>query len=397
MRSRQWPMRRRRAVTDHARSTMATEPEESSPLPITAVDVRNGALVVLAVLATLFALHAAREVFVPVMLGVVFSYALTPLVNRLVQWHVPRSLAAALVLGVIVGGVGTLAYSLSDDAVDLVDALPQAAQKLRRSIEGRLQRSANDTIESVQKAAAELERVAAQQGAPAKPERGVTRVQIEQPRFDIKDHLWSGARGVAVAVAQALVVLFVAYALLASGDTFRRKMVKVAGPNFGQKRLTLQALDEIDAQIQRYLLVQVLTSVLVGVLTGLAFLWLGVHNAAAWGLIAFGLNFIPYFGGITVTVASALLGFLQFGSIEMALLVGGTALLITGLEGYFLTPWLTGKANHMNFVAVFVGVLAWGWLWGVWGMLLGVPILLAVKAVCDRIDDFKPVGELLGE
>jgi predicted PurR-regulated permease PerM len=390
-------MRGRPAVPDHRGITMASEPEESSPLPITAVDVRNGALVVLAVLATLFALHAAREVVVPVMLGVVFSYALTPLVNRLVQWHVPRALAAALVLGVIVGGVGSVAYALSDDAVDLVEALPQAAQKLRRSVEGRLQRSATDTIESVQKAAAELERVAAQQGAPAKPERGVARVQIEERRFDIKDHLWSGARGVAVAAAQALVVLFVAYALLASGDTFRRKMVKVAGPNFGQKRLTLQALDEIDAQIQRYLLVQVLTSALVGVLTGLAFLWLGVNNAAAWGLIAFALNFIPYFGGITVTVASALLGFLQFGSLEMALLVGGTALLITGLEGYFLTPWLTGKANHMNFVAVFVGVLAWGWLWGIWGMLLGVPILLAVKAVCDRIDDFKPVGELLGE
>lgn len=367
-----------------------------STLPIAAVDARSGALVVLAVLASLFALHAASAVFVPVMLGLMGSYALTPLVNRLVHWHVPRALAALVLLTLVVGGAGSAAYRLSDDAAALVEALPQAAQKLRQNLESRRHQGPGGAIETMQRAATELERAAAD-GAPGTPPRGVTKVQIEKPRFNIKDHLWSGARGMATAAAQAMVVLFIAYALLASGDTFRRKMVKLAGPGFGQKRLTLQALDEIDAQIQRYLLVQVFTSALVGIATWLAFLWIGVNSAAAWGLMAFALNFVPYFGSIVVTGASALLGFLQFGSLEMALLVGGTALLITGLEGYFLTPWLTGKANQMNPVAVFVGVLAWGWLWGVWGLLLGVPILLAVKAVCDRIDDFKPVGELLGE
>ena len=375
---------------------MASDPGPST-LPFTAVDVRSGALVVLAVLASLFALHAASAVFVPVMLGLMCSYALTPLVDRLVGWHLPRALAAALVMALIVGGSGTVVYALSDDAAALIEALPTAAQKLRRTVESRRQQAPNGAIESVQKAAAELERAAADNSGPGQPARGVTKVQIEKPRFNIKDYIWSGARGMMAAAAQAMVVLFIAYALLASGDTFRRKLVKLAGPTFGEKRLTLQALDEIDAQIQRYLLVQVCTSALVGIATALAFLWIGVNNAAAWGLLAFTLNFIPYFGSIVVTGAAALLGFLQFGTLEMALLVGGTALLITSLEGYFLTPWLTGKANQMNPLAVFVGVLAWGWLWGVWGLLLGVPILLVVKAVCDRIDDFKPVGELLGE
>ena len=207
----------------------------------------------------------------------------------------------------------------------------------------------------------------------------------------------TGTVGLFTAAAQTVVVVFITFFLLASGDTFRRKMVKIAGPGFGQKRLTLQAMDEIDLQIQRYLLVQVFTSALVGVVTWLAFLWIGVEHAAVWGVVSFVLNFIPYFGSIVVTGASALLGFVQFGSFEMALLVGGTALLINSIEGYLLTPMLTGRASRMNPVAVFVGVLAWGWLWGVWGLFLGVPILLVIKAVCDRVDDLKAVGELLGD
>jgi predicted PurR-regulated permease PerM len=81
----------------------------------------------------------------------------------------------------------------------------------------------------------------------------------------------------------------------------------------------------------------------------------------------------------------------------MALLIGGVALLINFAEGYVLTPWLTSRASRMNPVAVFAGVLAWGWLWGIWGLFLGVPILMVIKVVCDRVDDFKAVGELLGE
>ncbi len=370
---------------------------EPSALPLAAVGVRSTALVVLAVLASLFALHAASAVVVPVLLGLVCSYALTPLVGRLVRWHLPRALAAALLLALVVGGTGSVAYTLSDDAAALVEALPPAAQKLRRSIEGQRRQGPNSAIETVQRAATELERVAAGDGAPGMSPRGVTKVQIEPARFNLKDYLWSGARGAAAATAQAMVVLFVAFFLLASGDTFRRKMVKLAGPRFGPKRLTLQALDEVDVQIQRYLLVQVFTSALVGIATWLAFLWIGVTSAAAWGVLAFVLNFIPYVGSVVVTGASALLGFLQFDSFQMALLVGGAALLINSLEGYLLTPWLTGKASRMNPVAVFVGVLAWGWLWGIWGLLLGMPILLAVKAVCDRIEEFKAVGELLGE
>lgn len=173
-------------------------------------------------------------------------------------------------------------------------------------------------------------------------------------------------------------------------------MVKIAGPSLSRKKITVQALDEINWQIQRYLLVQLGSSVLVGLVTWLSFWALGLNNAAVWGVAAGVLNLVPYVGAILVTAAAALVAFLQFGQVNMALWVGGASMAIHMVQGNLLTPWLTSQASRMNPVAVFVGVLAWGWLWGVWGLLLGIPILMAVKAVCDRVEDLKPVGELLG-
>ncbi len=368
-------------------------------LPMT-VDVRSVALVVLAVLACIAVLGWAKPVFVPLMLGVMFSYALSPIVDALVRWRVPRAAAAGALMIAILGGLGTSAWLLADDAEALIESLPEAAQRLRTALRPA-QGAAPGTIEKVQKAAAEIERTAQEATqparAPAPAQRGVTRVQIEQPKFDVRETLWSGTLGLVALAGQAIVVCFITFFLLLSGDAFRRKLVKIAGPTFAQKKLTVQALDEITAQMQRYMLVQLATSVLVGFATGLAFLWLGLEHAAVWGFAAGVLNLVPYIGAIAVTAGSMLVGFMQFGTIEMALVVGATSFVINSLEGYLLNPWLTSRMSRMNGVVVFVGVLAWGWLWGVWGLLLGMPILMVVKSVCDRVDDLKPVGELLGE
>ncbi len=222
-------------------------------------------------------------------------------------------------------------------------------------------------------------------------------MQVERPRLNVRDSLRTGTLGAVALAGQGAVVLFLVYFLLTAGDTFRRKLVKIAGPTLSKKRITLQVLDEITSQIQRYLLVQLATSLLVGVATWLAFLWIGVEHAAIWGIAAAVFNTIPYLGPVVITAGTALVAFLQFGALGMAFFVGAVSLLITSLEGYLLTPWLTGRASRMNPVAVFVGVLFWGWLWGVWGLLLGVPVIMVIKAVCDRVDDLKPVGELLGE
>ncbi len=361
------------------------------------VDVRSASLIVLAVIASLFALRVASAVFIPVLLGLMFSYALSPIVNQLVRWRLPRSLAAAFVVTSVVLLLAWTINSMKDDANALIESLPHAAQKLRERIADR-QSASPATITKVQEAAAQLEKVAeASASAPAAPARGVTRVQIEKPKFDVKDFLWTGTLGLITLAGQATMVVFITYFIMAAGDSFRRKLAKIAGPTFGKRKITVEALKEITQQIQRYLIVQLVTSVLVGVATGAAFWYMGLEHSMVWGIAAGVLNLIPYIGALVLTAAASVSGLLQFDSLDQAILVGVVSMGIHIVSGYILTPWLTSRASRMSPVVVFVGVLAWGWLWGMWGLLLGIPILMVVKAVCDRVEDLKPVGELLGD
>ena len=359
------------------------------------VDIRNVSLVLLAVLASIFVLHWAKAVFIPVMLSVLFSYALSPLVNWMEFRRVPRWLGAAVLMVTMGASIGSTAYLLSNEAAQLVNALPAAAQKFRQAVKAKSGKS-EGALETMQKAASQIEQAAQESGGGTITSRGATRVVVETSRFNIKDYLWSGTMGLMALIGQSTVVVFLTYFLMLSGDTFRRKLIKLAGPTLSKKKVTLQALNEITGQIQRYLQVQLLTSALVGVLTGLALWAIGLENAAVWGIAAGVLNLVPYVGSLATAAASALVGFLQFGSLNMALVVGGASLVIHTLVGNLLTPWLTSRAARMSPVAVFIGLLAWGWLWGVWGLLLGIPILMMVKSVCDRVDDLKPIGEFLG-
>ena len=361
------------------------------------VSIRNLSLVLLAFFASLFVLQWAKAVFIPLMLGLIFSYALSPMVNWMELKRVPRWLGAAALLLAILGATVSAAYSLKDETLKLVNSLPAAAQKFRQTIKGGPAKS-DSTLESVQKAAAQIEQ-AAREGTPADSVttgRGALRVVVETPRFNVTDYLWTGTVGLMALVGQVTVVVFLTYFLIVSGDTFRRKLIKLAGPSLSTKKITLQALHEITGQIQRYLQVQLFTSAVVGLLTGVALWFIGLENAAVWGIVAGVLNMVPYVGSLITALASALVGFLQFGSLNMALVVGGTSLFIHTIIGNLITPWLTSRASRLSPVAVFVGLLAWGWLWGVWGLLLGMPILMIVKSICDRVDDLKPVGEFLG-
>ena len=358
------------------------------------IDVRSAALTVLAVLAMILVLQYAQAMIIPVVLGILISYALEPIVARLTKWHLPRPISAAVVVIAVTAGAGFLIYGLRSEASAIVEQLPVAAGRLREMVENKKPTTAV-AIQQVQKAATELEKAASAAAPP--PASGVPRVQVEAAPFSVTDYLMWGSIGVAAAIGQLVLILFLAYFLLASGDLYRRKLVKIVGPSLSKKKVTVQILSEIARQIEMFLLVQVFTSTVVAVATWLAFRALGVNQAAVWGILAGIFNSIPYFGPVLVTGATAVVAFLQFGTVNMAVLVSGVSLVITSLEGFLLTPWLTSRAASMNAVAVFVGLLFWGWVWNVWGMLLAVPMLMVIKTVCDHVEDFKSVGELLGE
>lgn len=361
------------------------------------VDVRSASLVVLAVLASVFALRWAAAVFIPLLVSLMLTYALSPVVDLLERLKLSRWIGAALILLGIGGAFGWTGYSLSGSAYELVDSLPIAAQKLRVALHTNARPTDVNTLDTVQKAAAQLEQAADENSAKVAARKGVARVVVERPSFNVRDYLWSGTVGLLSAAGQLTLVAFLTYFALGSGDTFRRKLVKMTGPSLAKKKITVHVLDDITGHIERYLLVQILSSALVGVATWLAFWAIGLENAAVWGIVAAVTNLIPYIGSVIVMGAAGLVGFLQFNSIQMALLVGGVSLLIHTLVGNLLVPVLTSRTSRMNPVAVFVGVIFWGWLWGIWGLLLGIPIMMVVKAICEHVEDLQPIGELLGD
>ncbi len=356
---------------------------------------RSVALILLAVFATILMLDWAQAVFIPLVFALVVSYALGPVVDRMELFAIPRALSAAVVLLAIVIGTGAAAWSLRDETANLIETLPEAVQKMQVAVRREFA-GPGKAIEQVQRAAEELER-AAVEGEAARPPPGVTRVQIEEPKLNVRQYLVTSLAGGGALIGAGLIVLFLAYFLLASGNAFRRKWVKLSGPTLAKRRITVQVMDEIRSQIQRYLGVQVLTSVIVGVSSGLAFWAIGLENPAAWGVAAGVLNLIPYLGAIVTTAGTALVAFFQFGTFAMAMAVAGISLVINSLEGYWLTPWLSSRASRMNAVVVFGGILFWGWLWGGWGLILGLPIMMVIKAVCDHVEDLKPIGEFMGE
>jgi predicted PurR-regulated permease PerM len=355
---------------------------------------RSAPLILLALFATIAVLKWAQPVFIPLFLALILSYALGPPVDWLERLHVPRWLSALVLLLGLVVGLGAATWSLRDEAVNLIDTLPEAVEKFRDAARKELA-GPGKTIERVQQAADEIERVTEQGADDAPP--GVTRVQIEKPKLNIREYLVTTLAGGAAVAGAGLIIFFLAFFLLASGDAFRRKWVKLSGPRLERRRVTVQVMDEIRSQIRRYLGVQVLTSAIVGVLSWLAFWAIDLQNAAVWGVAAGVLNMVPYIGAVVTTGGTALVAFFQFGTVNMALAVAAISLVINSLEGYWLTPWLSGRASRMNNVVVFGSLLFWAWLWGGWGLILGLPIMMVVKAICDHVEDLKPVGEFMGE
>jgi predicted PurR-regulated permease PerM len=372
----------------HARAETPSMPAE------TRVSIRSVALTVLAFAAGMYLLHWAQEAFIPIVLSILISYSLEPIVTLMTRVRVPRIVAAGLVVLMTGGVLGYGIYSLSDDVTALVAQVPDAAQRLRRMMD---RDSSPGPIEQVQKAAAELQKTADQAAGTNPARKDVTRVQIEEPAINVRQYVTWGSTSLLTFAGQATLVFFFVFFLLASGDLFKRKLVKLAGPSLEKKKITVQILDEINRQIARFLVVRVATSVVVGVATWIAFSMIGLKQAALWGTVAGIFNTVPYFGPVIVAIGTAIVAFLQFGTAAMAVYVSGISLVITSIEGWLLTPWLTSRTARTNEVAIFVGLIFWSFVWGIWGTLLAVPMLVAVKAYCDHIEDLKPVGELLGE
>jgi predicted PurR-regulated permease PerM len=360
------------------------------------MDVRSVALTIIASAVAIALLRYAEEVIVPVVLSILIAYALWPMVTWLERIKVPRTLAAAIVLVATTAGAGWAMYTVRFQAYNLVDQIPDATRLVRRELlRGRSSQSA---MSKVQEAATAVQQTAEQAGGsePAVT-KGVMRVQIEEPAFDARKYVRWGSMGIVGLAGQLVLIFFLVFFLLQSGDLFKRKLVKIAGPTLSKKKVTVEMLDAINHQIGAFLFVRVVTSVVVAVVTWLALRWMGVANAGAWGMAAGVLNSIPYFGPFIVSGGLFVVAMVQFRDVSSAGWVAAVAMLITSLEGWLLTPALQGRVAKMNEVAIFIGLLFWSWVWGFWGAILAVPMMVVAKAICDHVEDLQPIGELLGD
>jgi predicted PurR-regulated permease PerM len=375
-----------------------TPPTESTP-PDPSQTQANGlqryALLAISAVVVVAALKLAQGFFVPLVFGVVIALALAPLVRRL-QRIVPRWIAAALLVGSLVGLLGVMAYGLSDEASQAIAGLPQATRTLRQTFREILARG-EGALSQLQRAVAELQRTATESADRPSTQRGVTPVQVVEPPVDFNNFVWLGSQGVLAMAGGATLVVFLVYFLLASGDLFKRKFVRLSGDRLSQRKVTVQVIDQIGERVAKSMLHLILASVVVGVCTWAMLVFFGVRYAALWGVAAALLNCVPYLGPAFVAAGLLLASLMQFGNLTTVAMVTGGSLVITTLEGFLFTPIVFGRSVQLNPVAVFVSFLFWGWLWGVAGMLLALPLLMIIKTIAESIDDLAPLAELLSD
>lgn len=338
------------------------------------------------------ALWWAQSVVIPVVISLLLSYALEPTVARLEMLRVPRALGAPLVLIVLLCATGAGIYGLRGEATAFADRLPEGAHTIAQAVRSKTARTSGPWMR-MQQAAKELENAAGTR--QTRSADGVQAVRIEEPTFKWSEWIWQGSHGVVAFVAQLIVVICLTYYLMIAGDAFKRKLVRLVGPSLSDKKLTLQILSEIDSQIGRFIWVRAAISTIVGFGVWITFRLLGLDDAAVSGVLSGVLFTIPLVGPAVVILGAAAAAVLQTGSIGIAMTAGGICAGIAAVEGNLLGPWLLGKVGRMNAVAVFVSLLFWGWLWGAWGLMLAVPITAAIKAVCERVDDWNGFAELL--
>lgn len=321
-----------RSTSAHEGATLRADPPASH---LWGVDL---SLRVLAVCAVVVILQFAAPVLLPVILSLLLFYALDPIVDRIERWRVPRALASATVVLGLVGLLGTSGTLLWPQIESVVTKIPAGAAQLRSAFRSQRTVRSDSTLAKVQAAAKALDSAAAEAGQsnPATP--GVTRVEVQQP-LRVSTWLWAGGLGALGILGQGVTVLFLTIFLLNEDDSFKRKLINRMD-TLGRKRVTIHILNDIAKQIESFIWVQALTSAAVALATGLVLWWLGVEEPAVWGLFAGVMNIVPYFGPLVVTVVLTGVGFLQFGTLEMAALVAGAALAITTFEGMFLTPHL---------------------------------------------------------
>jgi predicted PurR-regulated permease PerM len=344
--------------------------------------IKSMALTGLFILAAFYTFYFASSFILPIVLALLLNFLLSPVVRALKKIRIPEALSAGLLILALLGSVGWGVYYLSGPAYEWA----QQAPKSMRRLEAKL-RDFKKPVQTMSKATEQVEKITQVGGAGQQPRT------VAVQTASLGERMFSQATEI---IAGGLVMIVLLFFLLASGDMFLRKLIKVL-PSLSDKKRAVEIARQIESDVSAYLT----TITAINVVLGLA-VWgimsaLGVPNPLLWGVLATVTNYIPYLGAIIMIAILAMVGFLSFDDVGQALLVPGAFVGLNILESYVLTPLVLGRRLTLNPVVIFLGLTFWGWIWGITGALLAVPIMVVFKIFCDHSEPLAPIGEFLGD
>jgi predicted PurR-regulated permease PerM len=334
-------------------------------------------LFILALLATL---HLGQVVFLPITIALLFAVLFAPLMRRLKHFKIPEPVSAAVFLSLLIAALGYGVTRLAEPASEWASRVPDAFREAEYKL-----RVIKQPMQDMTKATEMLAKATTLDGAKKVPQ-----VEVKNDAWPMK--FFSVTGEVLVELTTTLILL---YFLLSSGDLFLQKLVKVL-PKWPDKRRAVEIVRQVEEHLFQYLFTVTCINIGLGAMVGTAMYFLGMPNPILWGTMAALLTFIPYLGHMFGIVVVTLVATLTFDEMSQVLLVGGAYGGLALLEGWFVTPMILGQRLEINPVVLLIGLMLWGWIWGVGGAFLAVPILVTFKIVCDHIEPLGPVGEFLG-
>jgi predicted PurR-regulated permease PerM len=340
-------------------------------------DIRSLALTGLFILAVFYTIYFLRSVLLPIVLALLLSYLLRPIVRALARIKIPTLLGAALILITLLSAI-TVGISLATPAAGWLAKAPEGLRELEYKLLP-MKRS----MAEVAKASGEIEKIAT-------PDSG-SKMAVEVKRHPITETLYVRTPEF---ITSSVLLLILLYFLLAYDGVFIGKLIKLL-PTLSDKKRAVSIAQEIESQVSRYLFTVAIINCCLGLAVGTTVGLLGLPNPVMWGALVAILNFVPYLGALTGIICMTIGAILSFDSLGYALIFPAVYLGFGTLEGNFITPWVMGRSLTLNPVIILLSLVFWGWMWGIAGVILAVPILAAFKIFCAHIEPMEPLAEFL--
>lgn len=326
-------------------------------------------------------LYIAQSLLLPVVLAFLLSLVFSPLVRTLARFRIPRAISALAIALTLSASVIAGIYGLSGPVSGWIEEAPQIEQRLRLRLA-----DLSEPLDKLRDAQQQVTKATEQNDG----DEDVQKVVVTEP--NLISQAAQGAPDILAGIAMMLVLLLF---ILTAGDLVYEKLVR-ALPTFGDRRKGLRIAHDIEREVSRYLATISAINIVLGIVIGTLMAVIGLPNPVLWGIVAAVLNYVPVLGALTGVAIVAVVGLVSMQTTAEALLAPALYFAFTALEGQIITPALVGNRLRINSIAIVLGVAFWGWMWGVMGILVAVPLLIVTRVIANHVDGLGGLRELLG-